>query len=179
MTSSGKIRRISLLVLLLLAAWCVMVTTHELGHVVCGWLSGGRLRSADLWPWHLPYSIFDPDPRPLITLWGGPLLGIALPIVFAAMLRRNWAWFIAHFCVVANGLYLATAWITGDRELDTAKLLAHGASPISIGIYCTLTLVAGYFGFRRHVLRVLRSTGTRSKSNERIPDAPASNQSTT
>src|SRR5262245_30149055 len=129
-------KRIVLLGILLVLSWAVMVTTHELGHIVCGWAGGAKLRSADLRPWQLPYSIFDPDPRPLLTLWGGPILGIAVPLAAACLLRRNWIWFIAHFCVLANGLYLATAWLTGDRELDTAKLLAHGASPVFIGLYC-------------------------------------------
>jgi hypothetical protein len=164
--------RILYLTLLLVASWCVMGTTHELGHVVCGLWSGGTLRSADLWPWHLPYSIFDPDPRPLLTLWGGPMLGVVLPVVIAALLRRNWSWFIAHFCVLANGLYLATAWVTGDRELDTFKLLAHGASPVTIAVYCSLTIGIGYPGFRRQLIRVLWPINATPKANGQPPPDP-------
>ena len=49
-------------VLLLVAAWCVMLLTHELGHVVAGWAGGATLVDADLAPWRLPYSVHQPDP---------------------------------------------------------------------------------------------------------------------
>jgi hypothetical protein len=143
---------------LLIAAWCTMTFTHELGHILCGWSCGGCLTSFDLWPWRLPFSIFDPDPRPLITLWGGPLLGVFIPLVIASIVSRPWAWFIAHFCILANGVYLATAWVTGDRFLDTPKLLEHGTHPISIALYCIATIGVGYPGFRNQCVRMLAVT---------------------
>ena len=97
-------------VLLLTASWAVMTFTHEAGHVLSGWACGGILRHADLAPWHLPHSSFDPDPRPLVTLWGGPILGALVPLTAALVVRRGWAWFVAFFCLLANGSYLATAW---------------------------------------------------------------------
>ncbi len=132
-----------------------MTLVHESGHLICGWLCGGTLLSADLLPWHLPYSIFEPDPHPLVTLWGGPVLGVAIPFSIAALFRLDWLWFIAYFCMLANGSYLATAWFTGDRYLDTTKLLQHGAHSWSIGIYCLLTIGFGYIGFRRQCVRML------------------------
>lgn len=131
-----------------------MVFTHELGHVLCGWLCGGNLINADLRPWRLPYSIFDPDPFPLVTLWGGPIIGIGIPILSAIAVRTSWARFIAFFCVLANGLYLAIAWVNGGSYLDTSKLLEHGAHPTAIVIYCLVTIGSGYVGFRRESIRV-------------------------
>lgn len=151
-------KRIFRFALLLVASWVVMTSTHEMGHIVGGWCSGGTLKTADLLPWHLPYSIFDPDPRPLVTLWCGPILGVVIPVGLAIVLRREWIWFIANFCVLANGAYLATAWISGDRHLDTPRLLEHGAHPIAIGLYCVLTIGFGYVGFRRSCIRVLASS---------------------
>ncbi len=132
-----------------------MTFTHELGHVVAGWCCGGTLRTAELLPWHLPYSIFDPDPNPLVTLWCGPLLGVVVPLGFALVTRRGGVWFISYFCMLANGVYIATAWVSGDRYLDTTRLLDHGASPVTIAIYCVLTIGFGYAGFRRSCIRVL------------------------
>lgn len=132
-----------------------MTLTHEMGHIVGGWCSGGTLKTADLLPWHLPYSIFDPDPKPLVTLWCGPILGVVVPLGLALAIRREWIWFVANFCVLANGAYLAMAWISGDRFLDTPKLLEHGAHPVSIGLYCALTIGFGYVGFRRSCRRAL------------------------
>ena len=139
-----------------------MTFTHELGHIVGGWFCGGTLINADLLPWHLPYSIFDPDPKPLVTLWSGPILGVLIPLAIAFVVRRNWMWFIAYFCILANGAYLATAWISGDRFLDTPKLLEHGANPATIVLYCILTIGIGYVGFRNECIRNLKSTGSNS-----------------
>jgi hypothetical protein len=149
--------RVLHLVGLLIASWCVMAIVHESGHIVCGWSCGGRLQSADLRPWQLPYSLFEPDPHPLVTMWGGPVLGVVVPLALARLIRQDWIWFIAYFCLLSNGLYLATAWWTGDRYLDTAKLLEHGAHPLSIATYCLLCIGFGYIGFRREVLSVLGS----------------------
>jgi hypothetical protein len=146
-------------VLLLAASWCVMTFVHESGHVLCGWASGGTLRHADLAPWRLPYSTFDPDPHPLATLWGGPLLGAVVPLAAAVLVRRGWVWFVAYFCLLANGSYLACAWVSGEPDLDTARLLRHGAHPAMIVAYCVLTVAGGYVGFRRQCVRVLSPGG--------------------
>ena len=157
--------------ILLIAAWCVMTLTHELGHVLCGWLGGGRLQRADLLPWHLPYSIFDPDPHPLVTLWGGPILGVLIPFAVATAMRRKLAWGIAHFCMLANGSYLATAWLTGDRYLDTARLLQNGAHPLSIALYCAVTIGFGYRGFRNYCIELLSPVATDNSVTTAEPKA--------
>jgi hypothetical protein len=148
-------KRLTIFLLLLAVSWCVMTFSHEAGHVIAGWASGGTLQHADLLPWHLPHSSFDPDPRPLVTLWGGPLLGLLVPLTIAFLVRRGWTWFIAHFCFLANGAYLAASWITGERYLDTPRLLEQGAHPATIAIYCLVTIVVGYVGFRRQCIRLL------------------------
>ena len=140
---------------LLAMSWAVMTFTHEMGHIVGGTCCGGSLKSADLLPWHLPYSIFDPDPFPLVTLWAGLIIGVLAPVVLAIIVRRDWMWFIANFCLIANGAYIATAWFSGDRYLDTPKMLEHGASPITIAVYCLLTIGFGYVGFRQSCISVL------------------------
>ena len=140
---------------LLIAAWTATAVTHELGHIAGGLCCGGTLRKSDLLPWHLPYSIFDPDPFPLVTLWCGPLLGVLIPLGFAFLMQRDWLWFIANFCMLANGAYLAGAWYSGDRFLDTPQLLAHGANAVSILAYCAFTITIGYMRFRRSCIREL------------------------
>jgi hypothetical protein len=154
------VKRVLKFIALLVASWCVMTFSHELGHIICGCACGGTLTDADLLPWHLPYSFFEPDPRPLVTLWGGPILGVMIPVAIAFVIRTKWIWFIAYFCMLANGSYIATAWVSGDRYLDTPKMLEHGAHPISIAIYCLLTIGFGYVGFRRHCALVLGDTRT-------------------
>lgn len=148
------------LVALVAASWCVMVVTHELGHLIAGWAGGGTLQRADLAPWTLPYSVFDPDPRPLLTLWGGPVAGVLIPLLIAAMVRRQWIWFIAWFCVLANGAYLALAWVSNEPTLDAARLLRHGAHPATIAAYCFVTIIPGYLGLRRMCFRIMARRDT-------------------
>ncbi len=149
------LKRCVVLFLLLLTAWCVMTITHECGHLIGGWSGGGTLKHVELRPWHLPHSLFDPDPQPLLTLWSGPILGVMVPIIAALLVRRQWMWFIADFCLLANGCYLAAAWITGDRWLDTARLLEAGAGRVSILGYCILTILPGYLRFRTRCIELL------------------------
>lgn len=132
-----------------------MTFTHEMGHIIGGTCCGGELKSVDLLPWHLPYSLFEPDPFPLVTLWAGLVIGTLAPVLLAIAVQRDWMWFVANFCLIANGAYVATAWISGDSYLDTSKLLEHGASPIAIGVYCLLTIGFGYVGFRRSCIAAL------------------------
>lgn len=147
------------LVGLLILSWCVMVLTHESGHLIGGWLGGGTLRHADLRPWALPHSRFDPDPNALLTLWAGPVLGVVFPLAVAAVANSRWIGFVANFCLLANGTYLAVAWVSGGRHLDTARLLAEGAPPILIVAYCLLSIGFGYFRFRASCAEVLSRSG--------------------
>jgi hypothetical protein len=80
---------------------------------------------------------------------------VIVPLAIAAIVRRNWMWFVAHFCLLANGSYLATAWVSGERYLDTPKLLRAGEHPMIIVAYCLVTIVIGYIGFRHHCIQAL------------------------
>ncbi len=141
--------------IMLIVSWAVMTFTHEMGHIVGGLCCGGSIKSASVVPWRIPYSIFEPDPIPLVTLWSGLLAGVLVPILVAVVINNASAWFVAHFCMLANGIYIAIAWLTGDRYLDTARLLEYGASPVLIVIYCGATIGIGYIGFRNSCSRML------------------------
>lgn len=156
-------------VALLLAGWCVMTFTHEAGHIVGGWLGGGTLTHAELRPWHLPHSLFVPDPHPLFTVWSGPLLGVIVPVVIAALVRHRWCWFVADFCLLANGAYLATGWIAGDRYLDTQRLFEAGAWKTSVAAYCVFTVGVGYVRFRRDCVDMFTAVPARSASDGGVP----------
>ncbi|WP_404310846.1 hypothetical protein [Neorhodopirellula lusitana] len=151
-------KRLCAFVALLAASWIVMTFTHECGHIAGGMSCGAMLTDFDLAPWRLPYSLHSPDPHPLVTLWAGPLLGVVVPLAFAVLIRRRWAWFIADFCLIANGGYLALAWVSGDRFLDTPRLLDAGAHPTAIVLYCVLTIGLGYTWFRSDCIYFLTPT---------------------
>ena len=168
-------RRIALFVLLLIASWIVMVVTHECGHLLGGMAGGATCIEFDLAPWRLPYSLHQPDPQPLLTLWSGPLLGVLFPMAAASVIRKPLAWFIADFCLVANGAYLALAWLSGDPWLDTARLLAEGSPPVLIVVYCVFTLGIGYHRFRSDCVRLLSPAIDIQQSGQ--SDSPGSDHS--
>jgi hypothetical protein len=144
----SRAQRLIVFALLLVLSWIVMAFLHELGHLIGGWLGGGTLVDCELAPWRLPYSLHSPDPNPRLTLWAGPLVGVIVPVVAALIIRRRWATFIADFCLIANGCYLALAWLSGDRLLDTPRMLAAGIHPLAIAVYCAITIGIGYPRFR-------------------------------
>ncbi|WP_237607483.1 hypothetical protein [Roseimaritima sediminicola] len=140
---------------MLVVSWVVMAFTHEAGHLLGGMVCGATLTDFDLAPWRMPYSLHAPDPHPLVTLWAGPLFGVAAPLLVAAILRKSWGWFVADFCLLANGGYLALAWVSGDPFLDTPRLLDAGAHPATIVLYCVATIGTGYVRFRSDCRQVL------------------------
>lgn len=150
-------------------SWPIMLLTHELGHLFGGWMSGGVLKDYELRPWMLPYSIFEPDPRPLVTLWCGPILGVVLPLLAAVIVRQRWMWFIADFCVLANGMYLAGSWFSGEPYLDTTQLLSHGAYSISIGFYSALTIGFGYWRFRKDCMAIFQLMDAKERLQKTKP----------
>lgn len=149
--------RIVTFAFLLAASWFVVTFTHEIGHIVGGWIGGATLTDFDIAPWRLPYSVHHPDPHPLLTLWAGPVLGVVVPGLAALLFRRRWLVFIADFCLLANGGYLTLGWIAGDRLLDTPRLLHAGASPLVVAAFCILATGVGYVRFRRDATEYWRS----------------------
>lgn len=111
---------------LLAASWITMTTTHELGHLVGGWIGGAELQDFNIVPWRLPYSLHAPDPRPQLTLWSGPLVGALVPFAIGMAIGHPFARFIGDFCLLANGVYLLLGWFSGAGHLDTPRMLAAG-----------------------------------------------------
>ncbi len=152
-----------------------MTWAHEIGHLLGGWIGGATLIDFELAPWRLPYSLHQPDPNPLMTLWAGPLLGVAIPGALAVVIRRQWATFIADFCLLANGSYLALAWVSGDPHLDTPRLLAAGSHLATISVFCGITICLGYFRFRRDcraVLRPVHRKHDKHSKDEKVDGSP-------
>ncbi len=132
-----------------------MVTTHEVRHLLGGHVGGAALTDFDLAPWRLSYSMHNPNPHPRVTLWAGPLIGCLAPVIVAVIVRSPSVWFVADFCVLANGGYLALAFGSDDRYLDTTRLIDAGSHPVTIVAFCLLTVPIGYVRFRRDCIVLL------------------------
>lgn len=135
-----------------------MTLTHELGHVIAGILGGAKLIQLELRPWHLPHSQFASDAHPQLTLWAGPVLGCLIPLAVAVVVRRRAGWFVGWFCVLANALYLLLGYVSGDGELDSAKMIAAGTRPIELLGFVAVTLPVAYFKFRKCCIELLSAS---------------------
>ena len=125
-----------------------MTLSHELGHVVGGMISGGKLSALEIRPWHLPHSIFSPDPKPQVTIWAGPIIGTACPLLLALIAKRRALAFVGWFCALANAAYLLLGYFTGDPELDSAKLLRAGTPSYLLLLFAAMTGPLSYLKFR-------------------------------
>lgn len=157
------------------ASWLVMQIVHEFGHVAGAWFTGGRVAHVELKPWTISRTDVEPNPRPLIERWSGPIVGSVLPVLGwlgAAGAGRSWAYllrFFAGFCLIANGAYLGVGafWPVGDAadilRIEPARwpLVVFGIAAVASGLALWHRLGAA-FGLgphpqpvnRRHVIGV-------------------------
>ena len=137
-----------LIVSTLVASWLGMQAVHEFGHCVGAWLTGGTVERVDLKPWSISQTVLSHNPRPLIVVWAGPMLGVALPVLiglvfvivkwsFAFVLR-----FFAGFCLVANGLYLGVGWFFEIG--DCGEMLRHGSSVWHLWLFGLVAVPMGF-----------------------------------
>jgi hypothetical protein len=151
-----------LIAALLLLSWLPLQAVHELGHALAARATGGTVKQFVLRPFAISYTEISPNPAPLAVAWAGPLVGVAVPLILAALARlaaprwRPYADFFAGLCLIANGAYIglgafANIGDAGDMLRHGAplwQLLAFGAVAIPAGLY--LWHRASYhFGFGR------------------------------
>jgi hypothetical protein len=106
------------------AAWYAMMIVHESGHAIAAWVSGGRVVRVVLHPLAFSRTDVSPNPHPLLVVWSGPVWGAAVPLglwMTARARKMRLAFllrFFAGFCLIANGVYLASAAVVpaGDTE---------------------------------------------------------------
>jgi hypothetical protein len=131
-------------VLLLTSAavyWLLFMAAHESGHVIGALVTGGRVTHVVLHPLAISRTDVMPNPHPLVVCWFGPVLGAVIPTIAAGLWRvfgvrgLQWVKGYAGFCLIANGLYLASGVVlpAGDTE-DLLRLGAPGWLLAVIGV---------------------------------------------
>jgi Peptidase M50B-like len=78
--SMKRVHQAVLILSTLVGSWLGMQDVHELGHVLAAWLTGGRVAKVVLDPLTISRTDLAENPRPLIVTWGGPILGVFLPL---------------------------------------------------------------------------------------------------
>jgi hypothetical protein len=127
--------------------WLWMMAVHELGHVLAAWSTGGSVVKLVLHPLTISRTDVSPNPKPLIVVWSGPLIGVFLPLLIwvvfhgmripAAYLSRVYA----GFCLIANGTYVGIG--SFDGVGDAGEMLQHGTFRPLLWIFGLVAVVLG------------------------------------
>jgi hypothetical protein len=133
-------------------SWLLMLATHELGHVLAGWLTGAQLAAVHFPVFGISRTDFTVNPHPLLVAWGGALGGCALPAAifsavrcFAAKQRVFLlAWF-SGFCLIANGGYLIGGALLAGGGDDGGVILQQGGSRWHLLVFGIVAVTAGLY----------------------------------
>ncbi|MCC6683135.1 MAG: hypothetical protein IT445_19740 [Phycisphaeraceae bacterium] len=142
-----RILQVLLIAGLAMCSWMGMMAVHELGHVIGASATGGKVRCVVWHPLKFSQTVVDPNPKPLLEVWSGPICGIVLPLIAAVVAR--WLWlrigylftFFAGFCLLANGAYLGIG--VFDRVGDAGDLLWYGTPSWVLMVFGGVTVPAG------------------------------------
>jgi hypothetical protein len=143
----SRVHQVVLIGSTVLGSWLGMQAIHEAGHVLGAWLTGGRVARVVLNPLTISRTDLADNPRPLVVVWFGPLVGVAAPLLIwgvAAVARVPWAFvlrFFAGFCLLANGLYIGVG--SFDRVGDCGEMLRHGSVPWHLWLFGASTAPVG------------------------------------
>jgi hypothetical protein len=137
----------------LVGSWLGMQAVHEAGHVVCAWLTGGQVAKVVLHPLTFSRTDLAHNPRPLVVVWAGPILGSLAPLLLwciAAAARMRGVFvlrFFAGFCLVANGAYIAGG--SHFRIGDCGEMLRHGSPLWLLWLFGAVTAPIGLLLWHR------------------------------
>jgi len=142
-----RLRQVVLVISLLYGCWLGMQAVHELGHVLGAWLTGGQVSQVVLHPLTISHTDLAHNPHPLPVVWGGPLVGVLLPLVgwaaacLARLPEQHLLRFFAGFCLLANGANIAGGASAGIG--DCGEMLRHGTPIWLLWAFGLLTAPAG------------------------------------
>ncbi|MBX3442744.1 MAG: M50 family metallopeptidase [Planctomyces sp.] len=131
----------------LTASWLGMQQVHELGHVVAGLATGGRIERVVLHPLEISRTDLSANPRPGLVTWAGPALGCLLPLALWGAVRRMGCGcefllrFFAGFCLIANGAYVGVGSLGGIG--DAGDLLRSGSPRWSLWLFGAVCVPSG------------------------------------
>ena len=133
--------------------WLGMMAVHELGHIAAGWATGGTVTRVVLHPLAISRTDVAPNPRPLVVVWAGPLVGVIIPLlIWGAIISLRvpgdyLTRFFAGFCCIANGAYIGVGSFDGIG--DAGEMLRHGSPIWVLWMFGVLTIPVGFLCWHR------------------------------
>jgi hypothetical protein len=135
-------------------SWLAMQVVHELGHVLVARVTGAEVIKIVLHPLTVSRTDLGENPHPLAVVWGGPLVGVLLPLVLfglSAALRLPGLYlfrFFAGFCLVANGIYIGAGWVV-DKGADPWMMRIHGSPVWLLILFGMVSMPLGFYLWHR------------------------------
>ena len=111
--------------------------------------SGGTIERVVLHPLTISRTDVSPNPSPLFVAWGGPFVGVVLPLGLLLCIqagRFKWAFllqFFAGFCLIANGAYIGVG--SFGKIGDAGDMLRHGSPIWSLWLFGIVTFPFGLY----------------------------------
>jgi hypothetical protein len=149
-----RLKQAVLIVSFLCFSWLAMQVVHEAGHVLVARATGGEVVKVGLHPLIFSHTDVGENPHPLAEVWGGPILGSALPllaVVLAAACRLPGVYllrFFAGFCLVANGIYIGAGWLIADGA-DPWVMRENGSPTWVLAVFGLVTFPLGLYLWHR------------------------------
>ena len=134
-------------------SWLGMMAVHELGHVIGAVVTGGSVDRCVLYPLTISRTDVSPNPHPVTVVWMGPIVGCLLPLVILAVVPKRYptsrsvTQFVAGFCLIANGTYIAIGWI--DHVGDCGEMLQNGVPVWWMLVFGSVTMPLGLYRWHR------------------------------
>jgi hypothetical protein len=145
----GRLYQLMLIGSTICGSWLGMQIVHELGHVLLAWLGGETVQRVVLHPLVLSRTDSSHNRYPMLVVWGGPVLGVLLPLGAFGISRRvrpgvSYLFrFFAGFCLVANGAYLGVG--VFERVGDAGDLLRFGVPRWTLFVFGLVCAPLGLF----------------------------------
>jgi hypothetical protein len=148
-----RLEQIILVLTFLAFSWLAMQAVHELGHVLGARLTGAQIIKVALHPCIISRTDIGRNPHPAVVVWAGPVFGSALPLlVFLVTKAFRFPGlylfrFLAGFCLIANGVYIALG--PTQTGADTGVILLHGSPRWTTLLFGVLTAPLGFYLWHR------------------------------
>ena len=145
----NRFHQVLLISSLLPLCWLGMMAVHELGHVLGTWATGGTVTRVVLHPLTISRTDLSFNPRPLLVVWAGPIVGALLPLTVLGLFAvAKWPCvhlvrFFVGFCLIGNGAYIGVG--SFDAVGDAGDMLHHGSPAWLLWLFGVATIPLGLF----------------------------------
>ena len=135
-------------------SWLAMQVVHEFGHVLVARMTGAAVVKVVLHPMTVSRTDLGGNPHPLAVVWGGPLVGSALPVLafwIASIFQVPYLYllrFFAGFCLIANGVYIGLGWRLANGA-DPGVMIGNGSPVWLLIVFGILTFPSGLYLWHR------------------------------